>query len=80
MAKKNDIKAALENGVIHDAPKEGSEQTTEQETPKEGKTKKVKILRVVCRPEGTFLPNRLYNLEEKLALHLIKTGSAEEAK
>lgn len=75
MAKKNDIKAALENGVIHDASKEDSEQT-----PKEGKTKKVKILRVVCRPEGTFLPNRLYNLEEKLALHLIKTGSAEEAK
>jgi len=75
MAKKNDIKAALENGVIHDASKEDSEQTL-----KEGKTKKVKILRVVCRPEGTFLPNRLYNLEEKLALHLIKAGSAEEAK
>lgn len=76
MAKKNDIKAALENGVIHASQNE----PTEQGTQKEGKTKKVKILRVVCRPEGTFLPNRLYNLEEKLALHLIKAGSAEEAK
>lgn len=42
--------------------------------------KKVKILRVVCRPEGTFLNGRIYTIDEKLAAILIKNGSAKEEK
>lgn len=79
-AKKKEIKEALENGVIHDAPAQ-AEETTEQTTTaqtEETKTKKIKILKVVCRPEGTFLPGRIYEIDSKLADKLIASGNAKE--
>lgn len=41
-------------------------------------TKKVRILKVVCRPEGTFLPGRIYEIDSKLADKLIASGNAKE--
>lgn len=79
-AKKKEIKEALETGVIHDAPAQ-AEETTEQTTTaqtEETKTKKIKILKVVCRPEGTFLPGRIYEIDSKLADKLIASGNAKE--
>jgi predicted phage gp36 major capsid-like protein len=78
--KKAEIKEALETGVIHDAPAQ-AEETTEQTTTaqtEETKTKKIKILKVVCRPEGTFLPGRIYEIDSKLADKLIASGNAKE--
>jgi len=78
--KKAEIKEALETGVIHDAPAQ-AEETTEQTTTaqmEETKTKKIKILKVVCRPEGTFLPDRIYEIDSKLADKLIASGNAKE--
>ena len=90
--KKAEIKEALETGVIHDAPAQAeetteqtttaqTEETTEQTTTaqtEETKTKKIKILKVVCRPEGTFLPGRIYEIDSKLADKLIASGNAKE--
>lgn len=42
--------------------------------------RKVKILNVVCRPDGTYLAGKVYELPAKLADTLIKNGSAEELK
>ena len=39
---------------------------------------KVRILKVVCRPEGTFLPGRIYEIDSKLADKLIASGNAKE--
>lgn len=82
MAKKrnNEIKKTLGNGVSQ-ADQEQAEETPEQtvtEHAEEAKTKKIKILKVVCRPEGTFLPNRVYEIDSSLADKLIASGNAKE--
>ena len=51
---------------------------TVTEHAEEAKTKKIKILKVVCRPEGTFLPNRVYEIDSSLADKLIASGNAKE--
>lgn len=52
------------------------------ETKNETKTKKktVKMLKVVCRAEGTFLKGVSYELDPELADLLIKNKCAEEKK
>lgn len=72
-AKKKEIKEALETGVIHEKVEEKVEKATES-----SESKKVRILKVVCRPEGTFLPNRIYEMDSKLAEKLIASGNAKE--
>lgn len=77
-AKKAEIKEALETGVIHDAPAQTEETTEQTITAQTEETKKIKILKVVCRPEGTFLPGRIYEIDSKLAEKLIASGNAKE--
>ena len=72
-AKKTKIKEALETGVIHEKAEEKVEKATES-----AETKKVRIQKVVCRPEGTFLPNRIYEIDSSLADKLIASGNAKE--
>ena len=72
-AKEKEIKEALETGVIHEKAEEKVEKATES-----SESKKVRILKVVCRPEGTFLPNRIYEMNSKLAEKLIASGNAKE--
>lgn len=42
--------------------------------------KRIRFLKVVCRPEGTFLPNRVYELDSEVADNLISLGKAKEEK
>jgi len=53
---------------------------TEAETKTETTTRKVKMIRTVCRPEGSFQSNRTYEVSEKLAETFIKNKFAEKAK
>lgn len=52
------------------------------ETKNETKAKKktVKMLKVVCRAEGTFLKGMTYELDTEFADKLIKNECAEEKK
>lgn len=53
---------------------------TEKKTEAETKTRKVKMIRTVCRPEGAFQSDRTYEVPGKLAETFIKNKFAEEAK
>ncbi len=44
------------------------------------KKKKIKMLKVACRAEGTFLKSMVYELDAGLADLLIKNKCAEEKK
>lgn len=63
---------------LSETPAEKSDSKTEQKE-KTSEVKKVKILKLICRPEGTFLPNRIYALDSVLAENFIKTKRAEAA-
>ena len=88
-AKKNKTADGVKNDEVQKRPEENKTKTAEsmagetksQTKPESEKmlgARKVKILKVVCRPEGTFLPNRIYEMDSKLAEKLIASGNAKE--
>ena len=42
------------------------------------KNKRVRMLTVVCRPEGTFLDGKVYEIDGALARTLVSAGLARE--
>ena len=57
-----------------------TEKKTAAETKTETTTRKVNMIRTVCRADGSFQSNRTYEVPEKLAETFIKNKFAEEAK
>ena len=63
---------------IEDLKELPSEKATAKESEtKTTDTKKVKILKLICRPEGTFLPGCVYELDSRLADKFIESKRAE---
>lgn len=57
---------------------EEKESKAGEENKKPAEQIKVRIKKIVCRAEGTFLPNRAYTLDSELAETLVKHGQAEK--
>lgn len=83
-------KKEIQNDEIQTLPEEAETTTTESvareieptaepESKKDLGTRKIKMLKVVCRAEGTFLPGRVYEVERNLADIFVKNCVAEKA-
>lgn len=77
MAKKKQTPAESAESAAQTAQETAGSAESAAQTAAE-KNKRVRMLTVVCRPEGTFLDGKVYEIDGALARTLVSAGLARE--